>query len=384
MNKCLWCVILNLLLVESCNFSQINKDEDITCINWDSLKDADYLQHPYTQIHFVKLETNENCILNEVEKIETDDSLIFIEDNMQRLYVFNIEGTYVRKIGNKGGSENEYITLFDFVLNRADKKLYIVDGSRARVLTFNYCGDYLGYKDICEESLSDAVKLVYADERNLVTLNFNSPDERFNFSVVDLKHKRVTNQIEYLSVGKNRYHSDKGRSTYHSPEILVCAELSDTIYSLEKEKITPKYVFQGITRHATKDDIDDGVYEFGIQACNDLLGKGISPGIDNLYGTDNILYFQYKTRDGYYRIFYNTCTKAGCKFDMTKELDAANNLLWNYLITASNDAFLCVLPIGDFLDAEGVRKSYVKLDSLLKKSNEEDNPIIAYFTENVQ
>lgn len=94
--------IIALCLTLSCTQSKIKNDEKLLYVVWDSLKNADFLVEPYTSLEFVKLETNDNCIINDIAKIELDDSLIFIEDYMQRLYSFHRNGKFLCRIGEKG------------------------------------------------------------------------------------------------------------------------------------------------------------------------------------------------------------------------------------------------------------------------------------------
>ena len=374
----LFCTMF-VLLGGSCSNHQADENNDLSYIVWDSLENKDFLTEPYTSVDFVKLETNENCILNDVAKIEIDDSLVFIEDYMQRLYLFNKQGAFLCKIGTKGGAENEYVTLFDFVLDRDKKQLYIVDSAKGKILVYDYYGKFIEKKDIELTSLSNSIKVAFIDDNHLATINFNSPEERTNFSILDIKSQSVSDYIEYISIGNIRSHNDVGRTTYHSSNLLLCAELSDTIYTSENGKIRPKYVFNSFARHATKDDIEEGKYDFGAQPASELLSKGISAGIKNLYSTDQFLYFQYRTKEGYYRIFFNTEKSKGYKFDITNNLDADNSALWNYLKSSSKDAFVCALPVGEFLSKESVRNSYMELNNLLSHSTEEDNPILAFF-----
>ena len=174
--------------------------EKLSYIDWDTLEYEDYLKEPHTSISFIKLETNDNCIINEIKKVEIDDSLIFIQDYMQRLFLFQKDGRFVRKIGEKGGAENEYVTLFDFVLNRRQKQLYLVDSSKGKILIFNYDGNYLGSKDIETHALSHFVKVAFVDDDCLATVNYNSPDEKHNFSLFDIESQHATDYIGYISI----------------------------------------------------------------------------------------------------------------------------------------------------------------------------------------
>lgn len=87
----------------------IYKDSLTICKTMDEL--------PYS-VRFVKLNTSGQCILNDIKKIETDGADIFIEDFEERVYRFDTEGRFQNKIGTKGGSQNEYVSLSDFYLDK--------------------------------------------------------------------------------------------------------------------------------------------------------------------------------------------------------------------------------------------------------------------------
>lgn len=364
----------------SCTSSKINPKDDISYIVWDSLENTDFLAEPYTSLEFVKLETNDNCILNDIAKIEIDDSLVFVEDYMQRLYLFYKNGSFVCRIGEKGGAEGEYVTMFDFVLNREKKQVYIVDSAKGEIVLYDYYGKYLGSKSFAPSAISHSVKTAFVDANCLITVNFNSPDEKFNFSIFDIESGSTTNYIEYLSIGKFRSHNDVGRTTLLSSNLLCIAELSDTIYVCNNREICPRYVLQSFAKHATKDNIDQNRYDFGSQASSQLLHQGYSAGIVNLYATNRILHFQCRSKDGFFRIFFDTKTTRGYKYDITRDLDGDNTILWNFLKASSSDAFVCALPVGDFFSKAHVRKKYSKLNYLLNNSRDEDNPILAFFS----
>ena len=366
-------------MLSGCTLPPVNNEGDLSHIAWDSLETRNLLSEPHVAIDFVKLETNDKCALNDIAKIEVDDSLLFIEDYMQRLYLFSRSGQFLCKIGTKGGAENEYVTLFDFILNRKKKLVYIVDCTKEKLLVYDYKGRYIENKSIGNSHLSNSTMVAYADENHLVSINFNSPQERTNFSLIDISSKTITNYVEYLSIGNLRSSDTGGRTTYHLSNLLMCAQLSDTIYTYQDETIKPLYVFHNEMRHATKDDINKEQYDFGLQPSADLLAKGISAGITDLYATDRVIYFRSRTKNGVYRIFYNTEKSKGYKFDMTKNLDAAHNALWNCLKSSSHDAFICNLPVNDFFFRKEVRCSYPELDSILNISKEDDNPILAFF-----
>lgn len=372
---CLLCVI-TIFIVCSCGDER--QIVDISHIEWSSLKDIDILSDSATEVQFVRLETSEDCILNEIEKIEVDDSLLFIEDNTQRIYVFNCNGEYLNRIGDKGGAKNEYVTLFDYVLDRNNKVVYLIDISKSQIISFDYHGRYINNKDIQNDLLTHVSELDFTARNCLLSVNNNGPESVYNFSVIKMGDRpNKDDYVPYISVGKWNS-EDKRRMTRHKDDVLLVAELSDTIYTCHNGSLEPLYLFDGLYRHASSQDITEE-YEIGLQASTRLLNNHISAGIQNINATNEFIYFTYHTVDGDYRIFYNVGNHQGCKFDYTKDLDCADTYIWNYFMGSSDDAFICVLPVMELTDAPNVLHAYPELGTLLNGSVDSDNPILVFY-----
>lgn len=365
-----------LIFLSGCTSSQY--ENEITYINWDSLKNSDVLSESCMNATFVKLETNSDCVLNDIVKVEVDDSLLFIIDSMERLYVFDKDGTFIRKIGTKGGAENEYVTLLDFVLNREKKQVYLVDIAKGKILSYNYQGEYLGSETVEGTVFSNSTGVAFIDDKHLATINFNGPTQRSNFSIVDIETQKRAEFVEYISIGKETSFCSEGRISQNSSGLLLTAEFSDTIYSCSCNNVFPKFVFQGPLKHTTKSDVKQDYYDFSMYPKEDLLKRGFSVGINNLFCTENIVHFTYNTPDGYYRVFYDIRNNRGYKHNILQDQGNLSNRIWNNIISSSEDAFICVLSIGEFLPDGELQERDTQLDELLKVSTYHDNPIIAF------
>ena len=53
-------------------------------------------------IHFVPLETTDSCLIDVVEKIDVFEDKIYVLDKKENLYVFDINGKFIKEIGQKG------------------------------------------------------------------------------------------------------------------------------------------------------------------------------------------------------------------------------------------------------------------------------------------
>lgn len=61
-------------------------------------------------ISFIKLETNDDCVIGDIHQVLCTDNYIFILDffSTNAVYCFDKQGNYIRQIGKKGQDPGEY------------------------------------------------------------------------------------------------------------------------------------------------------------------------------------------------------------------------------------------------------------------------------------
>ena len=89
----------------------------------------------YKNVKVIFLETNESCLIGQIDKMRVDDQYILILDRRiaKRLFVFNKEGHFIKNIGNIGHGPGEYVSIDDFTIDRENKTIYILDNSLGRI-----------------------------------------------------------------------------------------------------------------------------------------------------------------------------------------------------------------------------------------------------------
>ena len=65
----------------------------------------------------IKLETSSECLLGALKKIEFADSLIFISDYNEHLYVFDMNGRFLNRIGEIGRDPNQVSAITSFYVD---------------------------------------------------------------------------------------------------------------------------------------------------------------------------------------------------------------------------------------------------------------------------
>lgn len=89
-------------------------------------------------MEFIQLETNDSCLLGEINKIKISDSLLFISDRNNKLFVFDFSGRFVNRIGTIGQGPNELLNLSHFYVDRDNKQVGIYDVLKQQIFQYDY------------------------------------------------------------------------------------------------------------------------------------------------------------------------------------------------------------------------------------------------------
>lgn len=124
-----------------------------TTINFNLPKYKDYVSYDATQLYdevkYLILETNENCIIGQIEKIIKTDSTILIlhsTGSNSQLIQFSLKsGDFINAIGKHGQGPGEYNRIFDF--DFFDAVVYILDSSSRKILKYSLANEFIGAID---------------------------------------------------------------------------------------------------------------------------------------------------------------------------------------------------------------------------------------------
>lgn len=347
----------------------INKDSLTICKTMDEL--------PYS-VRFVKLNTSDKCILSDIKKIEMDGTDIFIEDFKERVYRFDIDGRFHNIIGTKGDSQNEYVSLSDFYLDKKNKSVCIMDLSKGKLLRYDYNGSFLSSQNVNMKLMNNPVGIAPVREHELIALNCNGPGEEYQYSLVDVD-KAVSKQVlPYAIIGEERSIQENGRIAQNSSTTYILSFLSDTIYSYSDGNLVAEYLFLPDEPQFNKKDVQGKTFQTCFDAEQAIRNHSISTGIKSLYATDTHLFFTYATKDSYYRVFFNNETNKGYIYNVTKNLDDVENIIWNNVMASSGQTFIGVMPIGEYMSNELLKNKYLAFSKLLSQSHVSDNPILTF------
>lgn len=97
-----------------------------------------------TKVSFVRLETDDDCLIGYTNQIVCSDKYIYVLDRERAnaIFCFDKEGHFIRKIGNKGEGPKEYIRLCNLAY-RPDKKQIVAVDFAGKLLYYTEDGEYL-------------------------------------------------------------------------------------------------------------------------------------------------------------------------------------------------------------------------------------------------
>ncbi|MDR1742911.1 MAG: 6-bladed beta-propeller [Dysgonamonadaceae bacterium] len=81
-------------------------------------------------IEIVPLETNEHCLIKEIDKVRLFEDRIFVLDlQLQHLFCFDKNGRYLFTVLSKGPGPEEYYYTEDFIIDKYNKNILLLDPS---------------------------------------------------------------------------------------------------------------------------------------------------------------------------------------------------------------------------------------------------------------
>jgi len=147
-------------------------------------------------IEYVFLETNDNCLMNDVFRMVYSSPYFFITDNRRKsIFIFDETGKHVNTLSAVGQGPEEYINIRSFDVH--DNTVYILDSEQKKVLIYDINGKCISTFRI--EQWASLLKIT--DEGNVLLVTSNlwlNSNEGYVFSEYDrdFNLKRKFKQME--------------------------------------------------------------------------------------------------------------------------------------------------------------------------------------------
>lgn len=273
-----------LLLFSACTSSS-QKGTEATTISIDVNSTADYDHFFDKKYKAIPLETPENALVGEVNKMQIADSCIYIFDKGQKsIFAFDLRGHFLRKYSHVGQGQGEYVDIYDFEVYK--KNLYVLSRGNKSIYKYTTDDQYLDKIELGD--WYDAFQILN-DNEVLLYSNFSN-NKLYNIIRYDYQKGSVEDQ--YFPFKQNDSYSLYYRAFHKSStgDLLITQPYDHSIYKIVDGN--PQKICQFMFN--TKDRIPGSTTDVSFyQMHTELRNKSVVKSIDCITQMDSVLYFTY-------------------------------------------------------------------------------------------
>jgi hypothetical protein len=374
-------IILIALFLTSC-VQSAKKQDDILIVDFNQKQNAD-VSNDMLETDFVKLETNENCLIHKnIRQIESFDNKIFILSGGESssLLVFDRSGKFITSTGRMGNGPGEYIIVTSFSIDRRRNIISVMDAAQKKIL--NYSTE--NYEFVSEYRIPNQTCLCfeYLDEDKIVWNNIGVGEDNaeWNYTVTDIDQKYINRYVKKEFI--TGYHTGPLKNLYQYNDGLYAYPAYQSVslvYRLTENGAVPVYQLQ-FGKHSLP-SID---YLKGISAknANFLVTLGQSDYIYtfSVFETEKTLYACYLISGTWHVGIYSKSDGKTYCYTVKKFQDILKTGSAEKILGVINDYAVVALHPFELIEMkENGYKFPQKLQDLLNESKDDDNSILCLF-----
>ena len=303
-----------LLLLYSCGKQQqTDSQTTISTIVMKDVKDTPFdLSKLSTSVKYIKLDTNDSCLIRNIKKIFYIDNQIIIGSDDMILF-FNEDGKLKNIVNQRGEGPEEYIGLSDFDICRNKGVISVLDTRGKKIMQYDLSGNFkkkikLNHWSIGLQNINDSINLLYSN-------NQTSPPNNDKFRIYNINTSILSNSFYPISSKKSNYlhvHSANNFSKCKE-EILFCELYNDTIYQLSSDKCIPCY-YLDFDNYKIPVSYLEGNYNNIMEFQNDISKHDFSYGINSLSNLPNGILLSYFSDNKKHYLYHNKTEKTSTQF----------------------------------------------------------------------
>jgi len=350
----------------------------------------------YKSVKTILLETNESCLIGFIKKMRVYDPYIIILDSYvaKSVLIFDMNGRFIRKIGNVGPGPGEYTRPFDFTVDKEGNAIYVIDGHLSRINKYDLnTGRFI--HSINYEKDVRSFNIEYVGGKLFADAYFSKhSDNNYLIRIIEEPSGKIAgNFLNVKEYGKGISNTSFIRDNVFYPRensrnVVFVQPLMDQIIELSSESVSSLFEIKSkdaITPEIIKTAMEKNQYQYMMNLMQYNKYFHISGFIEH----GNRIIFDYQKGNKFKLILYNK---------QTHEVGVFQNK-WNDLFFLNKGTGTYPVPKVGCFDSSGVYYYYdtsrlsriqqlavtgalsPELDKLdvLKNLEEDANPMIFYY-----
>lgn len=324
---------------------------------------------------YIPLQTTEDCLIETVDKLYfTGDNILVFDRENSNLFLFDNNGTFIRKIGEKGQGPNEYITFNDVIYDGENKQIYAFERYKSTMFVYNLQGELLNMIK-SEVMFNSFVKNEYGywvyscfknnnPRNNLLMLldeNLSEIKETY-FPQKEMTSVQFTSRFaENEKTGEQYFYFDGSDIIWH------LTNKAESFIQVDFDSMRLPYSSMSKVKNVKEyDDVVHGDTYLGF--------------IENLFISDEMIYFNCKNSGlnkpvSFYNLFYDRCLQKSHIYNSILVNDETLPVNYSKLLSITSDGLLVY--------AIEPQKVFSHEFDILKRQfgnvSEDDNPIICIY-----
>jgi hypothetical protein len=330
----------------------------------------------------IPLETSSECLLNKPVKVVIHDHKIFIQDHNNVLYVFNIDGSFIRQIGNKGRGPEEFITLSDFDFDSLGN-IYIID--RSKIVKYSSNGDHIRSFPLHYNTggfICYPEQLIVRDSSRFIIwggssgILENKNEDLYAMYEISESGEILSGYFPLVRKIDNRRHRFREFNQEHLIDPLYGI---DTIFSISKDTVYAKYHIDfgkyRITREIPRNLTDFSAFKQEVDEC-------CASTIMNFTEINDWIYFVFRYQGLAYFNYYSKSLKKTFTCKYSSNSLPQNSIVWK-IDSGWEDSFITLIEPAHIIEQISridnmnrlSKKDKVLIESL-ESIDELDNPVL--------
>lgn len=262
------------IFIFSCkNENSITVEKIINLEKEISIKATDFS----SDMKIIKLENSDSCLLANIRKIEFEDSLIFILDDVFKgIYIFSLDGELIKKFSKEGRGPGEYLSIDDFIIDKDANTLEFFD--RMDMSIYKYRFDNFEFIHKIDIPLNFGFKFakkgdMYFFQTNEARNKINKKNKT-NSGVIafNVTSNEVTPLFQKTKPENENQHwefTDIFTVDDNAQKIFISLAWDKILYEITNEKVNPIIKIEASNR-GYPDKILEGKYDDKISYLNSI------------------------------------------------------------------------------------------------------------------
>ena len=358
------------------------KSQEFKLISLDPKKKIEFSDFA-KDLEYVVLESNPDFFVSTIDKIEINDSKIFILSKAQKtIFIFNKSGNAVGKISDFGDGPGKYSGISDF--NISDNFIYLLTSPSKFVYKYDFSGNLI---QIIPTNNSYIYELIHVSGGWIGHLR-DAFDSENNYNVVKWDTIFSRREKEYLFIESERRNNSLVVDRYFSKtnqDLFVIENFSNQVYNYKNDSLFLMFEIL-IDKQGVQEDFLNSFISSPNRAINQSIEENIFTGFKKILSTDEILFLESMKGAGTVSIFTFMSTGKSISYfsvDFKFDFGIAGSVI-------GSDGKKFVMQISENvlnnlkdLDLKGeINETNLKNDELRKVIElyeKEGNPVLVFF-----